>query len=92
MKHVQCARLTSRAKDFIDLNSGLMWSCGSCKEMVVEMSGFIKQTGDSLFNLSGAFKQLNEGFNSVCAQFNNTKLLTESPKHKKAYPPQIRTW
>jgi len=34
-------------------------------------------------NLSGAFKQLNEGFNSVCAQFNNKKLLTESPKRKK---------
>jgi len=39
--------------------------------MIVEMSGFMKQTRDSLLNLSGAFKQLNEGLNSVCAQFNN---------------------
>jgi len=44
--------------------------------MVVEMSGFMKQTRDSLLNLSGGFKQLNEGFNSVCAQFINRKLLT----------------
>jgi len=51
--------------------------------MVVEMSGFMKQTRDSLLNLSGAFNQLNEGFNSACAQFNNTKLLTESAKRKK---------
>jgi len=42
--HVKCAGFTGRVKDFIDLNSGLMWSCGSFKEMVVEMSGFIKQT------------------------------------------------
>jgi len=39
MIHVKCAGFTGRVKDFIDLNSGLMWSCGSCKEMVVEMSG-----------------------------------------------------
>jgi len=52
--------------------------------MVVQMSGFMKQTRNSLLNLSGAFKQLNKGFNSVCAQFKNKKILTESPKRKKA--------
>jgi len=79
--HVKCAGFTGRVKDFIDLNSGLMWPCGSCKEMIVEMSGFMNQTRDSLLNLSGASKQLNEGFNSVCAQFNNkqeTKLTSAS--------------
>jgi len=89
MMHVKCAGLTGRVKDFIDLNSGLMWSCGSCKEMVVEMSGFMKQTRDSLLNLSGGFKQLNEGFNSVCAQFNNKILLT--PKRKKASLAAVNT-
>jgi len=59
--------------------------------MVVEMSGFMKQTRDSLLNLSGAFKQLNEGFNSVCAQFNNKKLLTESPKRKKTSLAAVNT-
>jgi len=44
----------------------------------------MKQTRDSLLNLSGAFKQLNEVFNSVCAQLNNKKLIIESPKRKKA--------
>jgi len=98
MMPVKCAGFSSRVKDFVDQNSGLMWSCGSCKEMVVEMSGFMKQTRDSLLNLSGAF---NEGFNFVCAQFDNKKLITESPKRKKPakkqlirswYPPQLRTW
>jgi len=60
-------------------------------EMVVEMSGFLKQTRDSLLNLSGAVNQLNEGFNSVCAQFNNNKLLTESPKRKKASLAAVNT-
>jgi len=59
--------------------------------MVVEMSGFMKQNRDSLLNLSGAFKQLNEGFNSVCAQFNNKKLLTESPKRKKTSLTAVNT-
>jgi len=40
MMHVKCAGFTGRVEDFIDKNSGLIWSCGSCKEMVVEMSGF----------------------------------------------------
>jgi len=59
--------------------------------MVVEMSGFMKQTRDSLLDVSGAFKQLSEGFNSVCAQFNNKKLLTESPKRKKASLAAVNT-
>jgi len=59
--------------------------------LIVEMIGFMKQTRDSLLNISGAFKQLNEGFNSVCAQFNNNKLLTESPKRNKTSLAAVNT-
>jgi len=78
--HVKCAGFTIKVKDSIVNNTGLKWSCESCRDAEADMSKFIRQTRENFSSLRKSFLKLHDDFQAAEMQFNALKVLDVSPK------------
>jgi len=51
-----------KVKDSIVNNTGLKWSCESCREAEADMGKFIRQTTENLSRLRKSFNKLHDEF------------------------------
>jgi len=69
-----------KIRDSIENNSGLKWSCESCREAEADMSRFVRQTRENFCRLRKGFNMLHEEFQTMEMQFSALKVLDVSPK------------